>query len=99
MASASRQTRAVAEFLTALEDDDGDADRKLPKVISPSPTYSDSVAAGSRPSASALGGPASAAPRTLPFLPRAVTRAHGLPVAYARQLRAGWPGAGVRPFS
>jgi transposase len=30
-----RQTRAVAEFLTALDDDDADADRKLPKVISP----------------------------------------------------------------
>jgi transposase len=30
-----RQTRAVAEFLTALDDDDQDADRKLPKVISP----------------------------------------------------------------
>ena len=29
------QTRAVAEFLTALDDDDVDADRKLPKVISP----------------------------------------------------------------
>ena len=31
----ARQTRAVAEFLTALDDQDGDADRKLPKVISP----------------------------------------------------------------
>src|SRR5579859_3106217 len=30
-----RQTRAVAEFLTALDDDDPDADRKLPQVISP----------------------------------------------------------------
>jgi transposase len=30
-----RQTRAVAEFLTALDDDEPDADRKLPKVISP----------------------------------------------------------------
>ena len=30
-----RQTRAVAEFLTALDDDDLDADRTLPKVISP----------------------------------------------------------------
>ena len=30
-----RQTRAVAEFLTALDDEDIDADRKLPKVISP----------------------------------------------------------------
>jgi len=30
-----RQTRAVAEFLTAIDDDDPDADRKLPKVISP----------------------------------------------------------------
>src|SRR6516165_3369206 len=30
-----RQTRAVAEFLAALDDEDGDADRKLPKVISP----------------------------------------------------------------
>jgi hypothetical protein len=29
-----RQSR-VAEFLTALDDDDADADRKLPKVISP----------------------------------------------------------------
>jgi transposase len=30
-----RQTRAVAEFLTALDDNDPEADRKLPKVISP----------------------------------------------------------------
>jgi transposase len=30
-----RQTRAVAEFLTALDDEDVDADRKPPKVISP----------------------------------------------------------------
>src|SRR3989449_7335876 len=30
-----RQTRAVAEFLAALDDEDGNADRKLPKVISP----------------------------------------------------------------
>jgi transposase len=30
-----RQTRAVAEFLTAIDDDDPSADRKLPKVISP----------------------------------------------------------------
>jgi len=30
-----RQTRAVAEFLSAFEDDDPQADRKLPKVISP----------------------------------------------------------------
>ena len=30
-----RQTRAVAEFLTALDDDETNADRKLPKVISP----------------------------------------------------------------
>ena len=30
-----RQTRAVAEFLTALDDEDPNADRKLPKVISP----------------------------------------------------------------
>ena len=30
-----RQTRAVAEFLSAFEDDDPDADRKMPKVISP----------------------------------------------------------------
>jgi transposase len=30
-----RQTRAVAEFLTALDDEGADADRKLPKVISP----------------------------------------------------------------
>jgi transposase len=30
-----RQTRAVAEFLTAIDDDDPNADRKPPKVISP----------------------------------------------------------------
>jgi len=30
-----RQTRAVAEFLSSLDDEDPDADRKLPKVISP----------------------------------------------------------------
>ena len=30
-----RQTRAVAEFLSGLDDEDPDADRKLPKVISP----------------------------------------------------------------
>ena len=30
-----RQTRAVAEFLTALDDEDSDADRKPPKVLSP----------------------------------------------------------------
>jgi transposase len=30
-----RQTRAVAEFLAALDDEDADADRKPPKVISP----------------------------------------------------------------
>ncbi len=30
-----RQTRAVAEFLTSLDDEDPDADRKLPKMISP----------------------------------------------------------------
>jgi IS5 family transposase len=30
-----RQTRAVAEFLTAIDDDDPDADRKTPKLISP----------------------------------------------------------------
>jgi transposase len=30
-----RQTRAVAEFLGALDDEDPDANRKLPKVISP----------------------------------------------------------------
>ena len=30
-----RQTRAVAEFLSAFDDEDPDADRKLPKVISP----------------------------------------------------------------
>ena len=29
-----RQTRAVAEFLGAIDDDDPTADRKLPKVIS-----------------------------------------------------------------
>lgn len=30
-----RQTRAVAEFLSSLDDEDSNADRKLPKVISP----------------------------------------------------------------
>jgi transposase len=30
-----RQTRAVEEFLSGLEDDDPNADRKIPKVISP----------------------------------------------------------------
>src|SRR4029453_9478003 len=30
-----RQTRAVADFLTALDDEDADADRKPPKVVSP----------------------------------------------------------------
>ena len=30
-----RQTRDVAEFLSAFEDDEAQADRKLPKVISP----------------------------------------------------------------
>jgi transposase len=30
-----RQTRAVTEFLTAIDDDDPNADRKLPKAISP----------------------------------------------------------------
>jgi len=30
-----RQTRAVVEFLSALDDDDSNADRKIPKVISP----------------------------------------------------------------
>jgi hypothetical protein len=30
-----RQTRAVAEFLGALDDEDPNADRKLPKVMSP----------------------------------------------------------------
>jgi hypothetical protein len=30
-----RQTRAVAEFLTAIDDDDPNADRKPPKVVSP----------------------------------------------------------------
>jgi hypothetical protein len=30
-----RQTRAVAKFLTALDDEGSDADRKPPKVISP----------------------------------------------------------------
>ncbi len=30
-----RQTRAVVEFLSALDDEDPNADRKLPKVISP----------------------------------------------------------------
>ena len=33
--SPERQTRAVAEFLTGLDDADPDADRKLPKAISP----------------------------------------------------------------
>jgi transposase len=31
----ARQTRAVIEFLSALDDDDPNADRKLPKVVSP----------------------------------------------------------------
>ena len=31
-----RQTRAVVEFLSGLDDDNPDADRKIPKVISPS---------------------------------------------------------------
>jgi transposase len=35
-----RQTRAVAEFLTALDDEDPDADRKLPKAISGRPMFS-----------------------------------------------------------
>jgi hypothetical protein len=30
-----RQTRAVVEFLAALDDEDSDADRKVPKVVSP----------------------------------------------------------------
>jgi len=30
-----RQTRAVAEFLSSLDDEDAETDRKLPKVISP----------------------------------------------------------------
>ena len=30
-----RQTRAVAEFLSGLDDEDPNEDRKLPKVISP----------------------------------------------------------------
>ena len=30
-----RQTRAVVEFLSGLDDEDTEADRKLPKVISP----------------------------------------------------------------
>jgi hypothetical protein len=30
-----RQTRAVAEFLSGLDDEERDVDRKLPKVISP----------------------------------------------------------------
>ena len=33
--AAERQTRAVAEFLTALDDEGADADRKPPKVMSP----------------------------------------------------------------
>ena len=33
--ASERQTRAVAEFLSSLDDDGSDADRKLPKVISP----------------------------------------------------------------
>ena len=32
-----RQTRAVAEFLSSLDDEGSDADRKLPKVISDGP--------------------------------------------------------------
>ena len=32
---AVRQTRAVAEFLTAFDEEGADAERKLPKVISP----------------------------------------------------------------
>ena len=36
-----RQTRAVAEFLGALDDEDPDADRKLPKAISPVDPCSD----------------------------------------------------------
>ena len=35
-----RQTRAVAEFLGALDDEDMDADRKVPEVISPVDPYS-----------------------------------------------------------
>jgi hypothetical protein len=31
-----RQTRAVVEFLSGLDDDDPQADRKIPEVISPS---------------------------------------------------------------
>ena len=30
-----RQTRAVAEFLSSIDEEDPDTDRKLPKVISP----------------------------------------------------------------
>jgi hypothetical protein len=33
--ASERQTRAVVEFLAALDDEDPDGDRKLPKVISP----------------------------------------------------------------
>ncbi len=33
--AAERQTRAVAEFLSSLDDEDAETDRKLPKVISP----------------------------------------------------------------
>jgi transposase len=33
--TSARQTRAVIEFLSALDDDDPNADRKLPKVVSP----------------------------------------------------------------
>jgi hypothetical protein len=36
-----RQTRAVAEFLTALDDEDSSVDRKPPKVISPVDPCSD----------------------------------------------------------
>ncbi len=35
MVDAGASTRAVAEFLSSLDDEDSDTDRKLPKVISP----------------------------------------------------------------
>ena len=36
MVAPERQTRAAAEFLAGLDDEDADANRKPPKVISPS---------------------------------------------------------------
>src|SRR6476619_7043480 len=44
-----RQTRAAAEFLGGLEDEDPDANRKLPKAISPSaPCYAWTAKANKR---------------------------------------------------